>query len=112
MNLVRGLKKEFPNLSHEAMVVMQPLLAIKSPCFFTSMITNFYDIHGFNSTYEQLLEFTIQGIQTRTENNPSELAIVNLDKNATYFHILNTHTHPLKIVPKFNKNIDDKSTNM
>ena len=66
-----GFEEEIPNISHEAMVIMQPSIDInKLPHSFASMITNFKK-NCRDSTYEQFLEFRIQGIQgvRRTQVN-------------------------------------------
>lgn len=86
-----GCEKKIPNICHEAMVIRQPSINItKFPHFFVSTITNL--VNSLNLTYEQLLEFRIQGKQVRSENNPSEVATFDLDKKKPMdFHILTTH---------------------
>ena len=75
------------------MVIKQSSINInKFPHSFALMITNFMK-YCRHLTYEKLLEFIIQGIQVRIENNPSELASFNPNKNHMYLHTLNTHTH-------------------
>lgn len=74
------------------MVITQPSLDInKFPRPIASMITDFTKT-CCDSTYEQLLELRIKEIQIRSESNPSEVAIFNLNKNHVYFHILTIHT--------------------
>lgn len=65
LKLDEDLKREIPNKSHETMVIMQPSIDINYfPCSFASLITYFIK-YCLNLTYEQHLEFGIQGIQVR-----------------------------------------------
>ena len=90
------------------MVIRQPSINItKFPHFFVSTITNL--VNSLNLTYEQLLEFRIQGKQVRSENNPSEVATFDLDKKNLWTSTFSLHTCALKVVPQFNKNFDNDS---